>query len=220
MATRLDYRSRVRTELKIDPNSRIWNDTTLNRAIQQAIYQVQQDGDYGWSFNDSENTTATVVSQAIYNLPTTFVKIEGGVKWNSSALNPVSYNWLVTNYDSLAVDGEPNCYYLRGSNIGLFPRPNAIQNLTYLYRGKLAAFSDDTTDNGIPDEFTEAIVQYACYLLWSDIEGREDKAIQALQNYKQVLEGLFEQFLNARDESFSGWSFEAVSGSFGLTNYN
>lgn len=225
MATRSTYRSRLRTELKIDPSGRIWSDSTLNNNIQQAVYQVQQDGNYDWPFNDATNTTATVVSTATYNLPTAFVRIEAGtVKWNAQQLIPADFRWLTANNQSLAVDGNPSYYYLRGSTIGLFQRPNAIQNLTYLYRGKLADFSDDVTDNGMPNEFTEAISQYAAYLTWSDVEGRGDKAIESLQNYKQVLEGLNDQFLGARrDESNFGFGFEVVQNNWynnELSSYN
>jgi hypothetical protein len=221
MATRQDYRERTRAELKIDPSGRVWNDTVINRAVQQALYQVQQDGSYDWPFNDQSYSGATVISTGTYALPTGFVRVEEGtVQWNGGNLDPVDYRALIRNNSTLAVDGTPGSYYLRGSYIGLFPRPNNTYNLTFAYRGKLADFSDDTTDNGIPNEFTEAVIQYACYLLWTDIEGRSDKGIEALQNYKQVMEGLNTQYLGRRDESNFSFGIETVSGNYsGLTYY-
>lgn len=222
MATRLTYRSRLRRELKIDPNARIWNDTTLNDNIQQALYQIQQDGNFDWPFNDGSYSTSTVIGTSTYALPSTFSRIElGTVKYNGGVLTPVDYRWLVSTNSSLAVNGTPTYYYLRGNNIGLFPRPSAVQTLEFLHRAKLEAFADDTTDNGIPDEFTEAVAQYAAYLSWSDMEGRNDKAIENLQNYKQVMEGLFDQFLGARrDESNFRFGFETVGETYNeLSNY-
>lgn len=184
------------------------------------MYQVQQDGDYQWPFNDNTNTTATVVSTATYTLPTNFARIEKGtVQWNSSNLIPVDYRALVHNNSTLAVDGTPGYYYLRGSTIGLFPRPNAIQNLTYLYRSKVADFTDDVTDDGLPNEFIEAIVQFACFNLWSDLEGKNDRAIECLQSYKQVLEGLNDQYLGRRDENNFQATIEVVQNYSGRTYY-
>ncbi len=206
-------RSRVRLEkVRIDPNGRIQSDSILNNNINQAVTQIQQDGDFGWHFNDAEHSVATVVSTGTYALPSDFVRLEmGTVKWNAQPLDRAGYNWLVRTNSSLAVDGTPSYYYLRGVNIGLFQRPDAIQNLTFNYRKKLAAMAADGTDSGLPSDFDEAIIQYATYLCFSPFAGKEDKALQAVQAYNEAMKGLNAQYLGTRDEENFGMGFETIN---------
>lgn len=213
MSTLSTLRSRVRLEkVRIDPNGRIQSDTILNSNINQAVTQIQQDGDFGWHFNDAEYSVATVASTATYALPSDFVRIEKGtVKWNTSLLERADYNWLVRTNSSLAVDGTPAYYYLRGVNIGLFQRPNEIQNLTFNYRKKLAAMAADGTDSGLPSDFDEAIIQYATYLCFAPFAGKEDKALQAVQAYNEAMKGLNAQYLGTRDEENFGMGFETIN---------
>lgn len=209
MATLQTLRDQLKDELKIDPNNSIWSNTVLNRAIVQAVRQIQQDGNYDWHFNDNETSMSTVVSQATYALATGFVRLEDGtVKYNQYQLKPADYVWLKGTFTTLAQDGQPVYYYLRGNNLGVYPRPNAIQTLEYTFRKKLTDMSSDTDDSGLPDEFNEALTQFACYLTWNDIEGREDKAIAAINNYNEMIKGLFDQFLGRRQDANFNFSFD------------
>lgn len=211
MSTLLNLRSRLRTELKVDPNGRIWSDATLDTALNQAVLQIQQDGDFDWHFNDAVNSETTVASTATYALPSDFVRLElNTVKYNSSSLEQVDYRWLFRTNSSLAVDGTPAYYYLRGTNIGLFKRPNDTLTLEYLYRSKLTAMSDDADDSGLPSDFDEAVTHFTCYLAWNDIAGKNDKAIESLQNYKLVMEGLYAQYLGRRDQGNFSFGFETT----------
>jgi hypothetical protein len=119
---------------------------------------------------------------------------------------------LLTN-SSIAVDGTPGFYYLYGSYIGLFQRPTTIKNITIIARTSLAPFTTDASLEVMPDQFIEAIVQYAAYLSWSDIAGKEDKGIQSMQNYTQVKEGLNAQYLGRRDDANFQFGFEVINSS-------
>jgi hypothetical protein len=48
-------------------------------------------------------------------------------------------------------------------------------------------------------------------LSWSDIQGREDKAIQSMQNYKEIMEGLYSQYLEGRDDADLSFKFETIN---------
>ena len=212
MSTLLTLRNLVRNnKQKIDLNGRVWSDGEINTAIKQAITQIQQDGDYNWHFNDAEFSQNTSIGTATYALPTGFVRIEKGtVKYNTQPLDPIRYATLKRNYTTLAVNGNPSVYYLRGVNIGLFQRPDAINVLEFLYRKKLTAMAVDVDDSGMESDFDEAIVQYASFMLWSVIQGRNDNAISAIQNYKQAMEGLNEQYLGRRDDADFQFGFEVI----------
>lgn len=212
MSSLVTLRNRLRDELKIDKNGRVWNDTILNRNIVQAVRQIQQDGNFDWYFNDAEYSVATTPSTGTYTLPTGFIRFElGTVKWNGYPLEKADYRWLKRNYQTLSADGNPSCYYRRGTNIGLFLRPNAAQTLEFLYRKQLTDMSADADDSGMPSTFDEAIVQYAAYLTWNDIMGRADKATESVQNYRLAMEGLYTQYLGRDDEGNFGFSFETTT---------
>ena len=197
--------------MRIDPNARIWSDAVLSEALTKAVNQIQQDGDFSWSFNDAENTTATVASQAAYTLPTDFVRIEADtVLWNNSVLEPTDYRYFLKNRAWITTDGTPSRYALRGNYIYLALRPNAIQNLTYGYRKKLTKMSADSDDSGMPDEFNRALTTFAIYLCFSDIEGKQDLAVTAIQSYNELMKGLFSQYLGTRDENNFIFSFETI----------
>lgn len=208
MATLATLRSYLRSELKIDPNERVWSDSILNRAINDAVDQVQQDGDYNWHFNETENSESTVIDQAAYTLPSDFVRLElNSVTYDSSEIFKDDYNYLWKQgwFDT---SGKPSKYALRGTSIYLALRPNEIKTLKYLYKSKLTAMVADADDSGLPDDFNLAVIKWAAYLAWSTIEGRENKGIAAAQDYQEAIKGLFAQYLGRRDEGDYQFNFE------------
>jgi hypothetical protein len=210
MSTLTTLRSKLRSELKIDPNGKIWSDGTLNGAINQAVSQIQQDGNHDWHFNDNEHSIPTVINQSAYALPDTFVRLEEGtIEYDGDQLNPADYGWLKRR-DLTTTSGQPSYYALRNANIYLGYRPNAIKTLEFTYRSALTAMSSDATDSGMPSTFDQALIKYAAYLCWSPIEGRSDKAQMALREYNQMMEGLFAQYLGRRDESNFNMAFETT----------
>lgn len=220
MSTRQVLRDNLRDELKIDATGKVWSDSVLNRNLEVAKRKIQQDGDYQWYVNDGENSESAVVSQREYDLPTDFVRLEENtVRYDGTLLSKTTLNQLKRQNKQLNVDGRPAVYYLRGTKLGLYLRPDSTLTIDYLYRKKLADFSTDSSDSGLPTEFDEALVQYASYLCWNDIQGRADKALEAIQNYKEIMEGLYAQFLGRRDEDNFRMGFEIVTAPSRDINY-
>jgi hypothetical protein len=211
MSTLLTLRGKLRTEIKIDPSGRIWTDSTLNAAINQAVNQLQQDGDYMWHFNDGVNTEPTVIGQSAYTLPSNFVRLElGSLLYDGGQLHPKTYNELWVDGLTTATNGTPSYYALRGTSLYLAQPPDAIKTLTYLYRTKLTAMSADANDSGVPDAFDIALVKWAAYLCWSTIEGRSDKAVAAAQDYQEAMKGLNAQYLGRRQDENYQFQYETI----------
>lgn len=220
MSTRLTLRDNLRDELKIDPSGKIWSDSILNRNLETAKRKVQQEGDYQWFFNDAKHSDTTVASTAEYALPSDFVRIEGEtVKYNGIKVLPTPLQDLERQYTTLTAEGTPSVYYLRGLNIGFYQIPNAAQTFTFLYRQKLDDYSADASDSGMPSDFDEAMVQYAAYLCWNDIQGRSDKAVEAVQNFKEAMEGLNAQYLGRRDENNFFFGYETTQSNTEIPYY-
>lgn len=204
-------RSRTRSELKIDPNGRVWSDAILNQNINEAVTQIETDGDYNWEFNDNSYSVTTVDGTADYALPSDFVRIEyGAIKWDGGELNPRDYRELF-RYNDMTQEGTVSWYYLRGSNIGLYPIPNQAKTLTFLYRSQLDSMVNDSDDSGMPSNFDEAICAYAEFLCWMDVNDREQQD-RAMEKYRLALEGLNSQYLGRRDEANFEFTFESING--------
>jgi len=58
--TRSQLRADVRTELKKDPNGKIWSNPELNNYINKAYLKVQKDGNFQWRENQANTTFSTV----------------------------------------------------------------------------------------------------------------------------------------------------------------
>lgn len=210
MSTLATLTAKLRTELKIDPNARVWNDVTLARNVNDAVRQIESDGNFDWHFNDAENTEATVVGQAAYPFPDNFVRLEADtVLYDSGQLQPIDYNyaWKAKYF---ATNGTPSVFAVRGANLYLGLRPSAIKNLTYLYRAKLTEMALAADDSGLPAEFDTAAVKWAAYLCWSTIEGKENKAIAAAQDYQEAMKGLFAQYLGRRAQNEYRFNVEKI----------
>lgn len=200
--------SKLRTELKIDPNGRVWNDTTLERAIGDAIDQIESDGNYDWHFNNAENSENTVIGQSGYDLPDNFVRLENDtVLYNSAELYPIDYNFGWKN-NYFSTNGTPSNFALWGDKIYLGKAPDAIQTLKYLYKKKQTPMVALSDDSGLPSGFDTACIKWAAYLCWSTIEGKENKAISAAQDYQEAMKGLFAQYLGRRDSNTYSFGIE------------
>jgi hypothetical protein len=65
-----ELRVKVRQEMKIDRNGRIWDNPTVDDAINLAILTVQKAANFNWQMNDACTTIQTVAGQETYSLAT------------------------------------------------------------------------------------------------------------------------------------------------------
>lgn len=201
-------RSKLRSELKIDPNGRIWNDTVLNRAINDAVGQIESDGNYDWHFNNAENNENTVIGQSGYDLPDNFVRLEADtVLFDSHELYPIDYNFGWKN-NYFSTSGTPSSFAIWANKIYLGKNPDQIKTLKYLYKKKQTAMTADANDSGLPSEFDLPCVKWAAYLCWGTIEGKENKSISSAQDFQEAMKGLFAQYLGRRDKNEFSFAIE------------
>jgi len=210
MSTLETLTAKLRTELKIDPNGRIWNDATLARALNDAVGQIESDGNFDWHFSTAENTENTVVGQAWYDLPDNFVRLEADtVMYNGAEIDPIDYNyaWKAGFFDT---NGTPSVYSVWGDKMYLGLRPSEIKALKYLYKKKQALMTIITSDSGLPVGFDLPITKWAAYLCWSTIEGKENKAISAAQDYQESMKAMFAQYLGRREQNNINFGIETI----------
>lgn len=190
MSTTLsDLRSDVRTEMKTDPNGKVWSNAQLTDFANQAYLQVQMDGNFGWgvSENGSSSQTFTAGTQE-YSMPSDFGRLEF-ILLSGNKLQPLSFEEAkIRNPNS--TQSTPTHYYIRGSSIGFDPVPNSASSATIYYRKILTALSSDSDAISFSDNFAPAMVKYMAYLAWSSPRGNEQYAAARLEDYEREMNRL------------------------------
>jgi hypothetical protein len=187
MATTLtDLISSTRTELKTDPNGKIWSDDTLQDYVNEAYLQVQSDGGFAWPGNENGSGTITFSSGVQeYSLPTEFGRVDL-VLIGTTQIFPIDFIQAKIQ-NPTGVQATPSCYYIRGSMMGFDPIPNTAVSATLYYKKILTALASGSSAIGLSDDFAPAIVKYAAYLAWSSPRGNTDSAVAKLQDYTRKL---------------------------------
>jgi len=207
MSTRSQLRGKFRTEIKIDPNGKVWSDSVANQFINSAYFQVQKDWNFKWRANDGNYTVSLVSWTQEYTLPTGFIRTDL-VRYNGSDLYPTDKVTLKQRYQSF-VNGTPSQYYLYGSFIGLDVIPNVTGTLDIDYRKQLTAFTADADVSGFPEDMDDLMIKYASYLAWSTAKGNEQTAQIKLQDYKMMLDTMLASYIydisNPRFSTSRGW---------------
>lgn len=172
--------------LKIDPNWKIWNNSTLDWYINRGYLQVQKDWGNRRREQQADWMITTIAATSNYPYPSDFLKITGIVndtlELYKTYKEDILKNWLITN------TGIPTAYYIYGSNIWLFPIPTSTQTISYTYNKRLPKITE-SQDSVLPEYFDDAICLYAVYLGCISVE-KNDKASQIYSEYQNTLSTL------------------------------
>jgi len=185
--------SDLRTDIRIDPNGKLFSDAVLLKFINQAIRKLEVDLSFETNANASNLTsTASVAGTQEYALPTDLTKIEI-IQYNDGSatfdLRSISFN-DARSLNPTDTQGKPSHYYLRGTSIGLYPIPESAGTIKIYYRGRTTALVDAGANLEMNDEYVPAIVKWASYLAWSSSRGNEATAEQKKKDYLEELNQL------------------------------
>jgi len=176
------------TEVKTDPNKKIWNDSTWTNYINQSIRRIEKDGNYEWQDCAGEGTVSLTGSTQEYDLPSDFIKLEYITLGNAEVLTKTD-KIQVLKYGNTS-NSKPTSYYIRGRKVGFWATPDKSYTATILYRKSIPLLSNAAPDLGFADNFADAIVKYAAYLAWSSPRGNEQTAQSKFNDYQLALESL------------------------------
>ena len=196
MATSLsDLVSLLTDEIQIDPNNSIFSQDNKEKVIQRAYDRIQEGANYSLPENIKVYTLST--SSQENNLPSDFVHIANplGIKIDESTpLKSVDYVELIGTRD-LNDSGEPYLYYVRYDTtndvnvIGFYPTPTSAKTITIPYCRALPTLSSSQSSI-LPNEYNEAIVNYAAYLLFRKIQGYESQAKNYFEAYQDKIKSI------------------------------
>lgn len=202
-STRAEQRADLRTELKKDPNGKIWSDSALNGYLKSANLKIQKDGNFQWRENQGNTTFSTVVWTQEYTLPTDLGKVQL-VRYNGTNLLNTTKVILKREYANF-VSWTPSKYYLFGSNIWFDVLPNGTWTIDLDYQARVTYPTDDTTETWFPEDYDIAIVKYAAFLAWSSIDGKQNTASAQLQEYTLELDTLYSTYIFDNVEDLTFW---------------
>lgn len=202
-STRAELRADLRTELKKDPNAKIWSDDSLNNYLNKAYAKVQKDGNYQWRENQGNTTFSTVVWTQEYTLPIDLWKIQL-LRYNGTVLlptNKVSLKRQQANF----VSGTPSQYYIFSANVWFDVLPSSVWTIDFDYIKRLTKLTTDTQESEFNDDFDVAIIKYAAFLAWSTIDGKQQTSWAKLQEYNLELDTLYSTYIFDNVEDLTYW---------------
>lgn len=204
----------TREYIKIDPNARVFSDSTLTNFINRAYFQLQKDWQHRWRECMDNATTPTIAGTQEYGLPTDFIA-SNLVRYNNQTLKKTDRlelkRWNNTNPMS---SGTPAFYYLYWGNLGMYPIPTTTGTIDFEYLKRLPTLSS-TQDSLFPVDFDDAIALYASYIAFKSVN-KADLAQMSLWDYGAVLGTLLASYIyDDTDISFgyqrAGWSYSDSS---------
>lgn len=164
MATTLaQLRSYARAEMKnMDPNGKVWDDTAMDRAVNDGYRMVQKMGTYAWPANQATGTVTVAAGTQEHDLPADFVSLRAlrATTWNLSAAAKEDF------FSQQPAMGSPYAYYLEGSKLGLWPIPASGDTLQLLYNKELATLTD-SQDSQFSAKYDTAVAKAAAYSILS-----------------------------------------------------
>lgn len=160
MSSLSTLRSLVRQEMKnMDPNGKVWSDSQVDQAVNDAQRRVQRMGAFQWPANAATANVSVTAGVQESDLPSDFVK--------ARRVRLLNVDLQETVKDDVFGDtsvGQPAFFYLEGTKIGLSPTPSGSGTIDMLYWKSLPTITD-SVPCALPDDFDRAIGKAGAYYL-------------------------------------------------------
>lgn len=182
MASLTNLRQLV-TDITRDPNNRIWNLATVDRAINSAYQTVQQELE---NFIDETNATQTISTTAStqeYTLPSLFLKLQS-VTNDGNALFRTEKKKIIEN-GNITTTGSPIYYYIRGNEIWLYPTPTTAWTLSIDYTALLPTITD-SVDSEAPELLDQAIANKAAVTLFKQVQKLAEAQVREQEYQNEI----------------------------------
>lgn len=194
----------LRTELNEDyirdPNNKVWNTDTKDRALNKWYQQVQKDLQWSEGVNEQYDTRSAVAGSELYDLPDDYIKI-----------SLVTYAWdelirttrkQTRQLDETPQSGTPRRYYQYNNKLGLYPVPDWTGTIGLYYYESEATLSS-VQDSTLPSLANDAIKLYAAYKLFLWVRDSQSASL-FLQDYEKEMNKLRMDLLYD-DENMRSW---------------
>ena len=183
MTSIANLRTQLSEEYTRDPSFRIWNQNTVDRALNKAYRRVQKD--MWWSARQFEKdyTRTTTAWTAEEALPADFVSVVRVIYNNDEIYRTTKKE--VELMDSS--DSNPTYYYIYQNNIVLRPTPNGAYSVQMIYDASLSSLASDQ-DSSLEEDFDDAILLYTAYKLYLWV--RDPNAQTYIWDYQDQLNTL------------------------------
>ena len=191
--------TKFNNDVGINKNYKLWSSDIVKQLLNQAYFQVQKDGNFNWSDNETSAVLSFSGNEA--TLPSDFIVLNL-VKAGNTTLDRTDKLELVANNADLTKSGSPSQYYMYGGSLGTDKVPT---NTVTLYYKKQLPDMDTTTpvDSVFPSRFDLAIVKYAAYLAFSTYLPNDARGDIRLRDYEMQVDSIFNYQLDDSNVTFS-----------------
>ena len=205
-STRAQLRNKLRANIKMDRLGKVWDNASVDDAIDTAISEVFSRWDYKWDTSNQETSFNSVAAQMEYDVETNIPQsaLISLVTFKGAPIYEIKYKDLLEQYPTLQ-SWTPTHYYLYNGKIGLHPIPTTngdTIDVTYDSYWEMATADDSNCP--FSTDFDRAIVNYAAYhLLMDPADWRNQQKAFAKFNIFEDLEipRLFKKYLVRTSEN-------------------
>ncbi len=197
---REDLRNVAREEITVDPSGGVWSNGKLNQYINLAHRKLQKDLYVRFPTNENKSTNIVTDGSLEYSfLRTGTVRV---VKIGNDVLDLTTKNRLLL-HSNLDTSGRPSQYYISGDVIGFDVKPSGV-TVVIFHDDIIDDFVDDIIESTLPDtdEVKMAIATYVKYLAWKKQKGQRTTALEAREEYEEIVKELREEYWNRREYDF------------------
>lgn len=186
MSSLTTLRAKLAQDYTKDPNNRIFNSDTVDRALNKWYEKLQFDTNL-WIREVTENKTTTSVAWTIqYDLPDDCWRVKL-VRYNGEDLIKIEKEELKRIYDTLDDQWTPVYYYLYWWLLGLYPIPDNTLTIDLEY-SKLLSTISSSQDANTPSSMDDAICAYAAYKLFLPMKPND--ALNFRATYDELLSSI------------------------------
>ncbi len=161
--TLLDVVKRVARRVGLDPAITAFSDDDETQLIVDYINDAEsllRDAVSEINYLDKNATLSTVASQRLYSLASDATALEL-YEWsiyndtNNVTLEKTDLETIVKNYpdDYTSKEGKPLYIYVEAGQVGLYPIPDAVYDINYIYKKELVRKSSTTATFDYPDDY-------------------------------------------------------------------
>lgn len=176
-------RAAVYERLGVPTTDAFYTSAVMLSLINQALHFNETE--YPWPWLEKTATIATINGTSAYATPTGYRSTIAVVDANGMELDHVPAK---TVHMLLGASGAPKMYDVLGGNVRLVPVATGAQNYTHIYIGGEVDLAADSDTPLLPSIFHPAIVEYAAYIAFRRMPGKQGDAGAALAAYQGWLE--------------------------------
>lgn len=154
----------------------------------------------------AKSTISTVVGTTTYDFPAVSIQQIASLHYDNVRLENLPFaeaeRYIISNDPNKEEQGTPVFWYEWAGELSLWPKPDAVKDLTLYYTAYATELTGDTSQYlSVPDKFYNAVVDFVlskCYEMDEDMQSSQ----MAEQRFRAALENQMEDERQAQHMTY------------------